>query len=82
MSLKNALYEEMGKYMGLPEGHKVVSINEETYSGGYCETCYYEEHVLRVGVEMEDGEIYFENEYFETIGEFINAMERQRKKSE
>lgn len=72
---KVRMYEEVRKYLDFPETYKVVSVVEDVQTGGYCETCYYEDHVLLVEYVDEKGNSGFKTLYFETIGEFIKALD-------
>ncbi|ALH46906.1 hypothetical protein AVU87_gp39 [Mycobacterium phage Theia] len=42
-AFKKLLIEE-----GVQDVDEVVSVEEDTYYSGYCETCYYEEQIVRV----------------------------------
>lgn len=39
MGWQDEMYEEIAKYVGLPEGSKIVHMYDSTYSYGGCETC-------------------------------------------
>lgn len=45
-AIKNAMTAWLKAEYGLAENMVVVSYEEDTYSSGYCDTCYYEEQVM------------------------------------
>lgn len=52
---------------------EVLSYEEENYSSGYCETCYYEE--VRVNIEYLEGGLRRSYTHYGSFGDLIKELE-------
>lgn len=76
MSWKEALHEGL-RQMLIREGinaEKVTAFAEDTYSSGYCDTCYYEE--IRVHIYYDSSEGNDTYVYYGTLSELMNELDQ------
>lgn len=74
MSWKEAFYEDVKTYLNNENVVKIIDVDERTQSGGYCESCYYEEQVVVVTYLDRNGDKKETTEYF-TMSDFMKYVE-------
>lgn len=77
MSVTKAIYGaalRMLRTYGVNDAIEVTSFEEATQSGGYCETCYYEETVVEITYITETGVVKLFT-FYGTFSELINALD-------
>lgn len=76
MSWKEGFHDAIARYMALPEGSKVIDLEEKTISTGYCETCWDEYEVVDVHYLTPEGEKETEREYDLSVADFLRVVTR------
>lgn len=77
MPIKKAIYGSalvMLKNFGIHDAIEVTAFDETTQSGGYCETCYYEETIVEITYVSETGVVKLYT-YYGKFSDLINELD-------
>lgn len=79
MGWQERFHEDIKWYLGecgVDDIEKVIDFEEDTYSGGYCETCWYESELVTVTYLNSDGDTLRHDEYM-SMSDFLDSITRR-----
>lgn len=73
-TFQDDLDKRLRRVCGVTDDTLRVEQSTETIGGGYCETCWWEDEVIRVSVYGVDGKVVAEQD-FDELGELMRAVD-------